>query len=335
MPPSKAPAEGGDSEVPVGAIVGGILGAGAVAGLGLFLYYRSWNRKRQERLAAGAPPPPADRRRAGSSIWSRPSRTGAADQNVLISPTDSLRSNKSLLSEGKSGLEEDSGDEMDDTKNLQDEFDQYKDQNLEQLRTDVEGNLSGFEGVMSAAVTNALMGDEALNVDMDELLWGCDPDPDGTQIEASALCEVDDWLKRNASAPLEKRRAFMQDILNKMVASVRYGVLGADDASRTIHECAALLGLQLAEELPMTTVIISGMRKTVESSHILRTMKEFGDIDVAAVASGQRGFGIVRFRRQKSVNQAMKRYRSGEIVVQDVAVQLRVLTPSGVVESRD
>jgi hypothetical protein len=187
-------------------------------------------------------------------------------------------------------------------------------------------NVIFFERVMNAAVTNALMGDEERNLNMNELLWGCDPDPDGTQIEASALCDVDDWLKRNASAPLEKRRAFMQDVMNKMVASVRYGVLGAADASRTIHECAALLGLQLAEELPMTTVIVSGMQKTVESSHVLRSMKEFGDIDAAAVASGHRGFGIVRFRLQESVNQAMKRYRRGEIVVQDVAVQLRVLT---------
>ena len=49
----------------------------------------------------------------------------------------------------------------------------------------------------------------------------------------------------------------MQEMLNKMVSSVRHGVLGPDDASRAIHECAALLELQLASDLPVNTVIIS------------------------------------------------------------------------------
>ena len=83
----------------------------------------------------------------------------------------------------------------------------------------------------------------------------------------------------------------MQDTLNKMVASVRHGVLGPDDASRSIHECAALLGLQLATEIPMTTVIISGMRKTVAAIDVMDAFREFGEISVAAVASNQRGFG--------------------------------------------
>lgn len=247
-----------------------------------------------------------------------------------------MMSNKSMLSMGESGLNEESGDEMDGTKNLQDEFDQYKDQNLELLRSNVEGNLSGFEGVMSAAVTNALMGDDDAQVDQRELLWGCSPapPPSGAEIEASALCEVNDWMKRNDSTSLDRKRRFMQDILGRMVSSVRYGVLQADDASRTIHESAALLGLQVANELPMTTVIVSGMRKTVTSGHLTKVMREFGDIDVAAVASGARGFGIIRFRNPKSVDRAMRRYRDAEIVVQDVAVQMKVLTPSGRVETR-
>jgi hypothetical protein len=247
---------------------------------------------------------------------------------VVISPSDSLLSNKSLVSTGELVVGEDSGDENDGTKNLQDEFDKYRDQNLEQLRQDVEGNLSGFEGIMSAAVTSALMGDEERNVDMQELLWGCGPNPTGTEIEASALYEVYDWLKRNEGVPSERKRAFMQEILNKMVTSVRYGVLKAEDASRTIHESAALLELPLAEELPMTTVLVSGMRKTATAEDMVKAMREFGDIDVAAVASGRRGFGVVRFRRLKSVERALRRYQSGEIVIQDVAVQVKVLKPN-------
>jgi hypothetical protein len=261
----------------------------------------------------------------------------ASNQGIaVISPSGSIISDgdKSLLSKGDSDLRSDSNDSMDETKNLQDEFDQYKDQNLEELRNNVEGNLSGFENIMSAAVTKALMGDEDAEMDPRELLWGCHGSPSGTEVEASALVEVTDWLKRHEDAPVDRKRAFMQEMLNKMVASVRFGILEADDASRTIHESAALLGLQLANELPMTTVIISGMRKTVEASELVKALQEFGDIDNAAVASGRRGFGIVRFRHPKSVERAMRRYRTAEIVIQDVAVQMKVLMPSGEILSR-
>lgn len=83
----------------------------------------------------------------------------------------------------------------------------------------------------------------------------------------------------------------MQEMLNKMVSSVRHGVLGPDDASRAIHECASLLSLQLASDLPVTTVIITGMRKNVTAQDIVEAFREFGEIDDAAVASNRRGFG--------------------------------------------
>lgn len=83
----------------------------------------------------------------------------------------------------------------------------------------------------------------------------------------------------------------MQETLNKMVSSVRHGVLGPEEASRSIHECAALLGLQLATEIPVTTLIITGMRKTVTAEDMILAFSEFGDVSEAAVASNQRGFG--------------------------------------------
>lgn len=86
----------------------------------------------------------------------------------------------------------------------------------------------------------------------------------------------------------------MQDTLNKMVASVRHGVLGPEEASRSIHECAALLGLQLATEIPVTTIIVSGMRKTVTTADMIDVFSEFGHVTEAAVASNQRGFGMFR-----------------------------------------
>lgn len=83
----------------------------------------------------------------------------------------------------------------------------------------------------------------------------------------------------------------MQDTLNKMVSSVRQGVLGPDDASRTIHECAALLGLQLATDIPVTTLIVTGMRKTVSAQDMIDAFGEFGQISEAAVAPNKRDFG--------------------------------------------
>lgn len=278
-------------------------------------------------------PPPAYRPYGGGRPSDFDTEAGGNKDDV-ISPSGSLMSNKSLLSDGGSDLEGQSSDEVDGTNHLKDEFDQYKDQNLEQLRTEVEENLTGFEDIMSAAVTKALIGDDDSKVDPTELLWGCQPDPAPAEVEASALCEVCDWLKRNGSESDERKREFMQDILNKMVASVRNGVLEADDASRTIHESAALLELELANELPMTTVIVSGMRMSIEASVIVTALDEFGDIDTAAVASGERGFAIVRFRNPKAVEKALRQYRDEEIVIEDVAIQMKVLTPSGEVLSR-
>jgi hypothetical protein len=83
----------------------------------------------------------------------------------------------------------------------------------------------------------------------------------------------------------------MQTMLNKMVSSVRKGLVDPEDASRTIHECAALLGLQLANQLPVTTIIVSGMQKTTSTADFYLAFKDFGAIETIAVASKQRGFG--------------------------------------------
>jgi LPXTG-motif cell wall-anchored protein len=335
MPPSPPPLPADSNGLSVGAISGivVVIGLAALAGLA-FYYFRRRKKRREQRL-----PDAANQRREKYRPDPFDSVAALADDRTdsnfaPILQSESVVSNKSLLSVGESNIEDESEHETDGTKNLQDEFDLYKNPTLEKLRSGVEGNVSGFEGIMSAAVTNALMGVEEAQVDSAELTWGCGSKYTGAELEASALCEVDYWLRRNENASVEGKRAFMQDILNRVVASVRFGKLGADDASRTIHESAALLELPLANKLPMATVIISGMRKTVTSFDITKALREFGEIDVAAVASGQRGFGILRFRHLKSVDRAMNRYRKGEIVVQDVAVQMKALMPSGALESR-
>lgn len=121
----------------------------------------------------------------------------------------------------------------------------------------------------------------------------------------------------------------MQETMNKMVACVRHGIVEPDDASRTIHESAAMLGLELAADIPENTVIVTGLRKNVTKAHLEAAFIEFGDIEEAAVASDARGFGLVRFLSPQSAHRTMNKFREGEIVVQDVAVMVKVLKSDG------
>lgn len=125
----------------------------------------------------------------------------------------------------------------------------------------------------------------------------------------------------------------MQKTMNKMVASVRHGVIQPEEATRTIHECAAMLGLELASELPVNTVIVTGLRKNVTKSDLETTFSEFGPIDEAAVAARSRGFGLVRFISPQSVQRAMTKFIQKEIVVQDVAVMVRILKSDDAMEA--
>jgi len=89
----------------------------------------------------------------------------------------------------------------------------------------------------------------------------------------------------------------MQETLDKMVASVRHGVMDPECGSRAIHECAALLGLQLACTIPGNTLIVTGMPKWVQRNDLLSAFSEFGEIEAAAVAAERRGFGELLGRR--------------------------------------
>jgi hypothetical protein len=145
------------------------------------------------------------------SATNNPNSTFAGDSGkagsgpgAFISQSGSLVSNQSLLSAGNS-IAGDSGDEVDTTHNLADEFDQYKDQNLEKMRAGVEGNLTGFDGMMSQALTRALIDEDDTTVDPTELLWGGSGNLVGVEIEASALGEVTDWLKRKETPSDDER----------------------------------------------------------------------------------------------------------------------------------
>lgn len=287
-------------------------------------------------------PPSPTRRLTGShdeldNINHQSDVQASADLSYIqeIPHEESMLSNESLLSMTGQSLEDNSPvfasngngiiTDDDELMQLADEFDLYKDHSLERMRAAVGDFVSGSDDMMSEALTKALMEDEDIEGNID-VMWG--GVKESMEIEASVLCDVFDWIKRQERLNLDMKRAYMQDIMNKMVSAVRYNLIGPDDASRTIHGCAALLGMGLAEDLPESAIIITGMPKTVtDRNTLIATFRQFGEIDNAAMASKARGFGLVRFRWSKSVNAVMQKHRHGEIVVQDVAVTVRVLKP--------
>lgn len=186
-----------------------------LGGVGFFLYYRRRQKKKARAFqseAAGGEVRDAenDEERpnrypnlsvaTGDPYRRDPFDTPKSDDNAagMISPSESLQSNQSLLSTGNS-MGGDSVDEADGA----DEFDQYKHQNLEKVRAGVEENLNGADGMMSRAMTLALMSDEDPITDQHELYWGGNGDP--IEIEASALCDVNAFLKRKEGAGIGER----------------------------------------------------------------------------------------------------------------------------------
>jgi len=299
--------------------VGGVLGAGLLIFIGMCA------KRRVPRDSDDSLPIPAvsvlSVSDAGNVLPDFSGITGA-DNVVYGRDERSIASaDSSLLSTGSDDNDSDIDYESDDNRaGLQDEFDKYADQNLDNLRTQVQGTLSDAEGMMSQALTKALMGDSD---DEDDVTADVAIDP--TEVEASMLCEINIWLKNREGAGADERREYMQVQMNEMVSKVRRGIISPDDGSRIVHGCAAMLGLQLAESLPETALIVTGMRKKVSKKEMMAAFKEFGEIKNAAVSSNARGFGLIRFRNEQSCRKAIERSRVDEIVVQDVEVTVRML----------
>ena len=114
---------------------------------------------------------------------------------------DSIFSNPSMVSGGGS-FSSNPEDNYEGVRleTLQDEFDNYKNQDLEYMRSGVEETVYGAEGMMSLAMTRALMDDEDAEVNTS---WGGAEDPES--IEANCLCETNDWLRKNEHSTLEER----------------------------------------------------------------------------------------------------------------------------------
>jgi len=255
----------------------------------------------------------------------RSTNNGSRSADVdIVMPIPSLISRTHSASSGSLA-------DVDELCPVTDILDEYKDRKLEYLRENVEENVSNADGMMSQALMKALSDDDD-SKDMEDLAWG--GQGDNIEIEASILCETNDWLKRKKDiASIDQRRTFMQEMLNKMVASVRYNIVSPQIASRTMHGCAAMLELPLACDLPKTALIVTGMRKMATKQELISAMEDFGPIECAAVASKARGFGLVRFSAKKSAQKAMNHYFADEILVQDVAVSVKMLCNSAASET--
>jgi len=201
-------------------------------------------------------------------------------------------------------------------------FDNYKNNQLEELRDGVTSSVGDTEDMMSFALTQVLF-DENDSTAEDVVNGAGNP----SEIEANLLFETNDWLKKNQESLADKNE-FFQEILNKMVVIVRIGIIHPLDAARIIYCCAAILGLKLLKHFPNDVLLVLGMRKTNDASqgraYLVDAMNEFGQIDGAAIAL-DKGFGFVRFVHSKSVDLALERFRTAEIDVQGVSVMISSL----------
>ena len=122
---------------------------------------------------------------------------------------------------------------------------------------------------------------------------------------------------------------YFQDVINRIVLAVMFDMISPIKGANLVHAVATILGLDLLKELPQTTLIVSGMRKTnnLTKGHsiLLKAFKPFGKVEDAAVAPNNRGFGFVRYIESESVSRAQKRYRENEIELQDVSIAIKTI----------
>jgi len=209
---------------------------------------------------------------------------------------------------------------------------EFRDDDMEKVRNDVAASFEDGDVMVSEALVRAWITDD------ENSFYSEGNEEEGKKKldmvkEANALCDTQIWLKRHEQASLEDKKEFLQGTLNRLVTDVRYKVITPETASRTVHECAALLELKLKRELPETSILVSGMRKTCKKEDLVKVfmrlkvgdikLKE-SDIEDAEVIT-ERGFGVIRFHESESVRRVMDVYRKEDIVVNDVDVVVKVL----------
>ena len=74
----------------------------------------------------------------------------------------------------------------------------------------------------------------------------------------------------------------MQGVLNKTVLCVRKERISSVGASRTVHECGAMLGMKIAERLPENILLVTNISKAAKSEDLTESFKVFGALKEAS-----------------------------------------------------
>uniref|UniRef100_A0A7S2H5L6 RRM domain-containing protein n=1 Tax=Helicotheca tamesis TaxID=374047 RepID=A0A7S2H5L6_9STRA len=149
----------------------------------------------------------------------------------------------------------------------------------------------------------------------------CHPLTDSCRIEANALCDAYDFMRRNAhpSAAVPdnetERITIVHDQLVQMVNNVRRGAISPTAAARTIHSIQMITGLAEFPAIWEVTVVFFGLKDTTTSSELRKTMEQFGEIEAAAVADSGRGFGFCSFRSSSSAWYSIQGCRNREALL--------------------
>jgi len=215
---------------------------------------------------------------------------------------------------------------------------------LETLRNDLTSSIPATINMMSHAIIIAFSDEYDLYNSCNSLgqitvgeteFSHSETSVDAMILEADALWEAYEFMKWNREVRSDDAHdqilSFMQQQVNKMVINVRKGLVPPVDASQVIHSVAAVLELELANPLPRNTVVLLGLRKNVTRSDVLVKMLKYGQVESAAVASGQHGFGVCRFRSTSAVERATDASFRREVVVQDVYPQVLELQKSSTI----
>lgn len=128
--------------------------------------------------------------------------------------------------------------------------------------------------------------------------------------------------------------------MKPIVICILYKILTVNASVLILYECCTILlqkeffkssqdntafGKKILQN-NYKTIIITGMRKNVHMHNVISTFQGFGHIDYIALASLSRDFGFVRYNNENTSKMILQKFRTGEIVVQDVAVVVKTLS---------
>uniref|UniRef100_A0A7S1BIR8 RRM domain-containing protein n=1 Tax=Corethron hystrix TaxID=216773 RepID=A0A7S1BIR8_9STRA len=151
-----------------------------------------------------------------------------------------------------------------------------------------------------------------------------------TMIEVNDLFEafyLNVKMDRTDHGNLE-RKEYMQRQIELKVDDVRTGRLSSEKATRIIHSIACVLGFELSMQTSRLTCVLWGMDTNVTRSDIYESMKKFGEIDKVALATGNKGFAICRFKSCDAVRAAIEGSFHEKHFVQDLYAYVHELTPT-------